>query len=368
MKKLVNTRQIIFILLTSLVTLKVIYLPTLIAKDLGRDCYIFVLFMMLLDYLVLIAFIIMQNRNPNLSFYEILQKSLGTVIAKIIMFLFFAFFMLKCWAIFQSNYAYLNENLYTALSWLVFSLPVLFVVFFISKLGVNSFARLVEFCVPIIIIGFFVSLISGCVSSDYSNLLPVCENGFFSQLPKILRYAMWFGDYTIFIVFFGNIKQEKKQNLKILLSMGISIVLVAFFLATTYGVFNYSTVCHSNAISDLLQTLPSPNDIGSFDWALVLIWDIALFISFTLNALGAFYCFRQTFFRKNQSLALIIILGLVLIANVLNCFDVYSSIVFTKDYLVYFCLPVQYLLVIIVFAFSFKIKKEAKNVQISLEK
>lgn len=368
MKKLITVRQLIFILMISVLTLKVLSLPSLLARDFGRDSYIFVTIFLLFDFGVLLLFLYLFNKYPNLTFYELISKIFGKAISKIIMLIFFVFFFAKCWAVFQSNYNYLNQNLYTNLNWLVFSLPILVTVLYISKFGVNAAARLTEIAVPIVIVGFILSLFVGLFRSDFTSLLPVLEKGFLPQFNKVLKYSFWFGDYVIFIVFFGNVKDEKHKNKKIIFSILATILVLIFFIAVVYSVFKYSAICHSNSISDMLQVMPSVSDIGNFDWVLILIWDIALFLYFTFNSLGAFYCFRQTFFKKNQLLSIGIILSLILFLSMLSNFDINRGILIVQNYLSYFCLFAQYLLPLIIFVFSFKLKRSKQNVKVFVEK
>ncbi|MBQ9792513.1 MAG: GerAB/ArcD/ProY family transporter [Clostridia bacterium] len=367
MKKLVTVRQLILILIVSMLTLKVLYLPSLIAKDIGKDAYLFVFSFLMFDFIVLLLLLYLFNKNPNLSFYEILKNIFGTVLSKIIMFIFFAFFFAKCWAVFQSNYNYLNENLYSSLNWLVFSVPILFVVLYMSKFGVNSAARLAEIFVPIVIAGFLFSLFVGTTKADFTELLPFLEKGFFTQFPKFFKYSFWFGDYIIFIVFFGNVKQEKKQNLKITLSILITIFLTTFFISVVFATFKNNAVCHSNAISDMVQVLATGSDIGNFDWVLILIWDIALFLFFMFNSLGAFYCFRQTFFKRWQLLSISIILLGVFLLNVFNNFDIHNGIIFMQGIASYFIIFAQYILPVLIVFFWFVLKRR-KNAKVYLEK
>lgn len=368
MKKLVSVRQLILILIISMVTLKVLLLPSLLAKDIGRDSYLFMLFMLVLDFLVLMILLFIFNKNPDLSFFDVLQKMFGKVFAKIIMILFFLFFLAKSWGTFQTNLSYLNENLYTSLEWYIFAFPILITVFFIASFGVNSLARLVEIVSPIIIAGFIGAFAVGLFRADFSSLLPIMEKGFFTHIPTIFRYSFWFGDYMIFIVFFGNVKEEKKATKKISISIIVSILFVVFFTAIAYSLFNYNSVTHTNSISDVLQVLPSISDIGSFDWVMVLIWDCALFLFFTLNILGAFYSFRQVFFKKNQLLSVFIILAIMLACCIAINFDIFGAINLVRGYGCYLSFAVQYVLPIILFAFSFKIKRRAPDAKATLEK
>jgi len=361
LKKLVSTRQIILILIISMVTLKVLFLPSLLAKDIGRDAYFFVLLMCVIDLVVLCLLLFIFYKNPDLSFVEILNKMFGKFLTKIIMFLFMLFFISKCCGIFQANFSYLNENLYSSLRWYTFAFPILITIFFIASFGVNSLSRLVEMFAPVVIVGFIICLFVGLFRADFSNLLPFMQKGFLSQFKQIFRYSFWFGDYILFVVFFGNIKQDKKQFSKIFISLSISILMVGLFLAVSYSLFSYNSVTHTNAISDTLQLLPSISDIGSFDWIMVLVWDICLFLYFTLNVLGAFYCFRMVFLKKYQMLSVFIILATVLTVCMLVSFDVIASVNIARNYLCYYSVVMQYITPFILFVFSFKIKRNTNQ-------
>lgn len=365
MKKLISTRQLIFMLIISLVTLKVLFLPSLLVKDIGRDSYIFFFLMLLLDFLVLCIFLYLYNKFPELSFYQIIQKFFGTVIAKIIMFLFCLFFLAKCWAVFQSNFVYLNENLHSTIKWYTFSIPILVVVFYMSTFGFNAFGRLVEIMFPIIVVGFLLGFFTGLFRADFSNLLPICENGFFSYIPKISQYAFWFGDYLVFVVFFGNVKRDEKFNLKVLVSVGVSVILLTIFLAIVYSVFSYATVCHTNSISDIMQVLPSSSDIGGFDWVIILIWDISLFLYLTLNVLSSYYCIKQIMPKINKTVLVCLLLIIILGSNLLTHFDIIHNVEIGKKYIVYFSSFMQYglpvLFLVSAFIYSLKNGRKAKN-------
>lgn len=350
--KLATTRQLTFALIISMITLKVLFLPSLLVKEIGRDCYIFLFIMLVVDFLVLLIFLYLFNRYPEMSFYEIMQKFFGTVIAKIIMILFCLFFLSKCWAVFQSNYVYLNENLHTTIKWYTFSIPLLVVIFYLSTFGVNAFLRLIEIMFPVIVGGFMLAFITGLFRADFSNVFPICENGFFSYMPKITQFTFWFGDYLVFIVFMGNTKQDKKLNLKVIVTVLAFIVLMSLFMLIVYSIFSYNTISHTNSISDIMQGTPSSSDIGSFDWIVIIIWDACLFIYLTLNVLCSFYCFRQVVPKLNQRILAGALLIIVLSSNLITHFDIIHSVEICKNYLMYSSAVLQYLLPILFLIFS----------------
>lgn len=364
MKKLVSTRQFVLILILNMITLKVIVLPNLFTQVFGRDSYLYIAFMLLLDFLVLLTFLYLKNKFREMSYYEVLEHLLGKIGAKFIMFCFFAFFLNKACAIFETNYVYLNENLYTIFNWYTFSFAVMLLVIFNFLQGVNAFARTCEILVPIIFLGFIISIVIGSVQADFSNLMPVMEKGL---NPEVFDFSFWFGDPIIFIVFFGNIKLGKRTDVKIITTEVITIFLIIAFFAVFYAKFNNSSVCHTNAISDLTQVSPSMSDVASFDWILILIWDIALCIYFSINILGAFYSFRQICCGFNQFFIVCGIIVTVFLIVYLNHFNISFAVYFNLKYFKYPCIFIQYALPVLIFSVGLFKRNKEKN-EISMAK
>lgn len=351
MKKLVTVRQLTLMLIVSMFALKVLVLPNLLAKEFSRDGYAFVTFMLLLDIGILCIFLFLRNRYREMNFYGMMKHLFGKVIAKIIIFLFLLYFIAKSSAIFEANFIYLNENLYTSFTWPTFTVPFLIVLLLIGFQGMNALARTVEFFFLIIIIGLISSIGMGLMTADFTNLLPFFENGLVG-FENVFKFTFWFGDYLFIIVMFGNIKEEKKMNLKIIISVLVASLLIALVHAVFYACYNHSVANHTNAISDLIQVSQSISDINSLDWILILIWDMVLFLTFSLNLLGAFYCFRHSLFKFHEALTLSLLLISVFLINYLTNFDFYYGIEFAEKILPPFCIAIQYGLPLLIFVVS----------------
>ncbi len=362
MNKTISTRQLLLVLIVSMVTLKVLYLPSLLAKDLGRDAYLFVLFMLALDFLVLLLLLCITKKFPQSTLNQVLQNIFGKFGHKIIMLLLFVFFLLKCWGIFEGSFSYLNENLYTSLKWEMFSIPILISIYFVVNKGKQTIARATEIFAPIIIFGLILSFLIGFFRADFSNILPILDGGISKIFSQTFRYSFWFGDYIVLLVFFGDIKFDKHFKAKILLPIAFFVLLITTFFVVSYCLFGYNSVCHTNSISDTLQVLPSTSDIGSLDWILILIWDISLILSLAINALSATFCLKNVFKNSSQKIVSIIVLSFILLISLVAKFDIFSSIQFVRNYVGYFCCGIQYLLPVLILLFSFKIKfKEVAN-------
>lgn len=361
MEKTVTTRQLIFILILSVVTLKVLFLPNVLATNIGRDGYIMLLFLLLVDFIVLLMLLYLMNKYKDMTFYDLLCTLLGKVGAKIIMFLLCLYFLTRCFTRFQTNFIYLNENLYTAFEWYIFTVPILICVLFCVRQGLKAFSRLNEVFMPVILFGFAVALVVGIFRADFSNALPILENGI-SFIKSSSRYSVWFGDYLVLILFFGKVKMDKKFNLKVILSMLGLVFSVALFYAVFYFTYNYNTVCHINAISDIMQFLPSVSDIGSFDWILILIWDVALFLDLTINVIVVTSLFCQVFnISKHKEVVSLVALLIVVVISVLMNFNIYLSMTIFRDYIYVFNIIIQGALPLLLFILGLLKRRRKKS-------
>lgn len=359
MKRFISSRQIIFTLIISLFALKVLLLPNLMARDMGRDIYIFTLFLCILDFLVLLMLLYLMNKYDGMTFFEIVSHFFGGHVARIIMLLFMLFFFAKACGAFQSAYVYLNENLYTTYTWLTYSLPILLVLILCVQNGLVSFARTIEVCFPLIVLGFLMASFVGVIRADITNLLPVLEDAG-GKFLSITKFAFWFGDYLVLIPFFGRIEKNNEFSKKVTLSLLLSIALLVLFYVIVYCRYSYNIISHTNAISDILQVQPSSSDIGNFDWVLILIWDICLFLYLGINFVSASHCFKETFYPLKQIYVSLILCVAVLLVNFFLQFNIYSFVILAQDSLLYYSIAVQYCLPLVIFLVSL-CKKRRKN-------
>ena len=357
-QKIITTRQLVMVLLLSLLALKVLLLPNLMAISFGRDSYIFLLSMLINDFGILLLLLFLLKKFAGKTFFEIVDYFFGKVVSKIIFVALALFFFAKCCGVFVSTYVYLNENLYAQYNWLLFSIPFLCVLAFCLMRGVGSLGRIVECTFPIIMIGLIVATGVGFLRADFTNLLPFFENGF-SKVKYVTSFSYWFGDYMIMIIFFGKIKLDKGYTKKVILSVLFGIVILTLFYTIVYSRYGYNTITHTNAISDILQVQPSSSDIGSFDWVLVLVWDSALFVNFLINAHGFAFCTRAVFEKFSPRFTAILLCALVFCVTYFLKFNIYLFISFAQNFLCYYSAFVQMVFPNILFV-MYLIKKKPK--------
>ena len=359
MKKEITTRQLIIMLVISLFALKVLLLPNLMARNMQRDIYIFLFLLCMLDFGVLFVLLKLMQKYPDKTFSEIIKQAFGEHISRIIMLLLMLFFFAKCCGVFQSCYVYLNENLYSTYSWLTYSLPILIVLIMVLNNGIMAFARLAEMCFAILVIGFGAASFVGLIRADFTNLLPILENGA-SKFASLPTFAFWFGDYLVLIPFFGRVNIGKDFVKKTTISVFVAIVAITVFYMVAYARYSYNIIGHTNSISDILQVQPSSSDIGNFDWVLILIWDICLFLYFALNLICASYSFQSAFVKMKQTYVSIILCVAIFLVNYFLQFNIYIFVNLAQENLLYYSIAIEYVLPLIVF-FGTNYRKRRKN-------
>ena len=164
----------------------------------------------------------------------------------------------------------------------------------------------------------------------------------------------------VLIPFFGKIKLEEGACKKIIISIAISGLLLVAFYAVIYARYSYNIISHTNSISDILQVQPSSSDIGNFDWVLILVWDICLFLYLCLNTISASTCFKEAFYPIKQIYVSMFLCVAIFLVNFFLQFNIYSFVNLAEGPLVYYSLAAQYVLPVILFVFAL-LKKRRKN-------
>lgn len=369
MKRIIDTKAIIAVLALNFTALKMMFLPSICSAELNKNGFTSVLFMMLLEVGVVAIFIYLSHKSDQ-TFYEFLCSTFGKVIAKIITAIYFVYFLINTFAIIQSFYLFLTENLYSKLVWIEYILPIFIMLYFVCSSTLEGVSRLIQCFFPFIVLCVFLSLLLGAINCDYSNILPLFEGGYKNGI-KIFNFSYWFGDAIIMVLFFGKISKTKSYK-PIIISVAIISVIVSFFFLVFYCIYESNALNNKEAIVDILKILPQNSDIGNITWLVTIIWQIVVMIYICLQTFATKVFFENLFCIKNPNISLSIILALILAGLFVVNFDMSKVLILLIDYAKYLAIAVQYVLPLGFLLFSFKkqkdISKENKKMQLNTTK
>ncbi|MEG1499665.1 MAG: GerAB/ArcD/ProY family transporter [Clostridia bacterium] len=320
MKDSISTRQAGIILFLSVLSIKILLLPSLFYQDTKSFGILTVGLALLFD--VIIAFFVCKfiSKNKNVSFYQIICKKTNKFLAKVVVFLLFLFFLIKLILLINESYLYFKQSVFESADIKLFLIIFLGVCCPFVFGRFRAFGRTCEFFYNIIFLGVIVCLFIG-FSTQQINLPYFTEDiSAMSIFGGLFKRTMWFGDSIVLLAFMGKIDIEphfvKKTMKKCLL--GSFIVLLLFLCY--FGLYQITALLHRSAFGDLVIFAPKVSAIGRLD----LIPVITAMIMITIQG-GIFFsamecCFSDTFNSRSKFKNLIV-LNTILILLIYIVFD-----------------------------------------------
>ena len=357
--KSISARQTGIILFLTILANKILLLPSIMYEKTKADSLFVMMLLFAFELFILWIFFSLKNKYPNSSLKELLQKSVGGKIAKALIFVFLIFFLFKTMLTYSVIYVYLKDLVYQDEFGLLAIICFIPVVNHGVVCGLRAMSRSFELFFYLVLTGVVFCL----VIAFFTNIsIPY----FFLSNPKYIfntcfTHFFSFGDYLIFFIFMDKIKfdnQGKKTILKFV-GLGITIVLAIFLIF--YCKYHDTAFMHNNAIADLLVFSVQFNAIGRLD----------IIAMVTIMALGLFqmeifqYAFCESFvmvFPKlslKYAVAVFDILFFIVYFVLIGKYE--FMIMVTTNYLPYFSILSNYILPSIIFALSYKHKKELKH-------
>ena len=341
MTKKITGIQCGLILCLTTISLKFLVFPSVFSNFAGKDLYwaVFIGLMLDLSFAIIMLYVIKQN--PHLTFYELISRAFGKVFAKVLMFGLFMYFFFRGVLVVKEIHNYFNETLFENIKWIMFVVPLFALTMFMMFKDFRTFGRTVQFFMPLIVLALLFTILVPASEADFTNILPVFENGFKNTLNAVLRCSFTFGDYLVLFILMGKIKYTQTTNKKVLICLGITYLLVVLFYIVFASVFGDIGINHSLALSDLLLYTNIITETGTINWINIIVWLIILFLEIGLMFLSASKALTETFNFKNRYITTIIILGLLFAAivslylNLIMALEIVTSLAYAISVIVF---------------------------------
>ena len=120
--KNLKTRQICLFFIAILPVSKIFILPSTLATYSQNDLWISAIFNFLLDFVCVLA-IIRACKNSKMSYFELIESTFGKVFSKVILALYFCYFMIKAVIPLNEQKDYVEQTLYTLMPSKLYFLP-----------------------------------------------------------------------------------------------------------------------------------------------------------------------------------------------------------------------------------------------------
>ena len=253
------------ILCLTTISLKFLVFPSVFANYAGKDLYFAVFIGLMLDLSFALLMLYVLKQNPHLTFYELIKRAFGTAFASVLAFCLFLYFFLRGVLVVKEIHNYFNETLFENIKWIMFVIPLFALTMFIMLKDFQSLGRTIQFFMPLMVLALLFTILVPASEADFTNVLPLFENGVKNTFNAVLRCSFTFGDYLVLFILMGKINYTKSTNKKVLICLGVTYALVVLFYVVFASVFGDIGINHSLALSDLLLYTNIITDTGTIN-------------------------------------------------------------------------------------------------------
>ena len=263
--KQLKSRQVCLFIIAFFPILKIFMLPSILAKHAFEDMWISAIINIALEFISLVL-ILRACRLAKCNFYQLLENNLGKFGAKILLLLYFAFFMLKTIIPLNEQKDYIVLTLYTLMPNKLYFLPTFVLIFYFCTKPLRVVGRASDLLWFFTIIGLALLVALAIPNANLEAILPVGAQGLKNILVGSYLSFNWFGDCVYLLFFIGEFVCTKKDTVKIILSFLLASLLIVVFMILFYCVFTSIAFRQRFALTEISKYTAVINNIGRFDY------------------------------------------------------------------------------------------------------
>lgn len=336
--------------------------PTLLAQIYGRDGWIMLLLLLLVDMLFAVLIINLLVKFKDKTFFELLKEKLGKAGQVVVCILMTGFFFCKAFLTYKGSHEFFANVLFDKLSWKFFSLLLILLLIIMVFGGLNGIGRSAELYSFVVFGGLIACFALGLFSVNIQNLFPVFQLNFVKGSKDLVKFFPWAGDFFILIIFMGKIKIGEAPRRSMIISYALSCVAVVLEYVLFYGINEHLSVFQSNALSAITQYSLIGLGIGRPDWFFVLFVFVSKLISCGFYCYSFSLCIGTIFGVRKSYLVEIVSISTLYIVDGFVIKNIEAGIGFFQGIACYYMAIVSFALSILLFIISFGAKNKKGGV------
>lgn len=374
MNKLVSTKQFVILVFILTMALKLFMFPTLILKIAGHDGYITIAICLLIEFVVLLMVLYIFKLFPDMTFYEIMEESVGKILAKILIFGFALYQLIKICLTVNEIKLFFTISATVNISWPISVIPLVALLAFVSLKTIRSIGRFSEFICPYIFLSMVLLMLLFIGNIDFENLLPFLDVSAKKLFTGVFHFPIWYGDFALLFVFMGKVKQSKHFIAWSIVGFAVSSILVIFFSCILFASYtNIPELLDFGHNISNLSMFSASHTYGRFDLLIFSIWIMTVFI----EAMVLFYMLTRNIsyvFETENKPIISAVSAVVLYVFLVFVFRLDQELyTFSTGFMVYvtmffeFAMPILILIFAIIKKIYSKQKKEEPRAEVNYE-
>jgi len=299
----------------------VISLPTLLAKEVGRDGWISILMTGIAAIFLSSLFVVLLRRYSDKCIYDITKFIFGKIIGTIINTLIFVYLLIAASAGLMVFLTYLKITLFPLTPSVVMAPLIILPSIYMVWQGMKTVARFKLFTLfsYVTVIIYIILIVK---EMRFSFLLPIGEAGVIPLISSMKTSFFTFLGFELITVFYSEIS-DKKNALKFhVLANLFSMLFILFIVLACTATFGENLLAVLNIPLFNLSRIYNAPIIERVDLYLVSAWFIAMGCSIRAYMMAAYYSIGKVFRLKKSrlfyTLFISVFIGISLLAEDIN--------------------------------------------------
>ena len=165
----ITSHQFILLSIFLLLSTKILTFQPVVYEFSGKDSFWSILFGAIFDIIILLLVVLLLKKHKDITFFELLNKTFGKFISKIVLCIMFVFVLFKVIFLAEETFAFFVKFLYEDLNVWIYIIPMTFVCGYFSIKGIKTISRTIEVFYIFVLIGIILCALTAVdgINFDY---------------------------------------------------------------------------------------------------------------------------------------------------------------------------------------------------------
>lgn len=326
-KEKINAYQFTLLIIMFSLGGTILLTPSISVYFAKQDAWIAGLLSIIISVFLILLYVKLSSRYPNLNLFEICDHILGRWVGNFFSILFLLYIFLLTITLLEDLGNFLSIQVMANTPKEIFYVTFLALAVFAIYSGIEPVARSAEILFPFLLFLYVITSLLLIPEMDLHELAPVLEFGIKPILFSSYNFLSFpFLQLFIFMVFIPNLNHPQKAKKVFLIGMiigGILVVLETFYSLTILGVDLTIRNVHPSYL--LAKKISVSDFFQRIEVVISFIWGISLYIK-TSICFYAFIIGCGHLFRLKGTRSFILPFSILLLS---------LTVIFTPDYMTY---------------------------------
>jgi spore germination protein len=322
----ITSKQLIFIMIGTMLGSGILSLPRLAAKEVGQDAWFAVILGSLFPLVSLSLIRLLYKKNNSNSFVDVCRKVGGRPMGSIFSAILAIYSIITAAVLLRVFIEVISMFLLTKTPILVKLVLMLTVCAFLAFGNAKVLGRANEFLFYILLPLLLFSLPAMVKNSDIRNLMPVFNYKIMDYARASLTTGFAFSGFELYIVFHPYVSREKDAYSASLYALLVTVLIYIYFVIGTISVFGAELAqVFTWPTLRLLATTEVPI-IERIEFMFIQAWIGVSFRPISIQYFCASHIIAQIFEQKSQKLITFILFPIIVLIAVYpkNIFQVFK--------------------------------------------